>query len=61
MGDFAIGVVLAKSRFQHGAEGRSKGNGTNNDFPVNLYELGMKIEGKRQERLSSNNIKRFVS
>ena len=54
-------MVLAKSRFQHGAEGRSKGNGTNDDFPVNLYELGTKIEGKRQERLSSNNIKRFVS
>ena len=37
--DFVIGVVLANSRFQYGAERRSKGNGTDEDFPVNLYEL----------------------
>ena len=37
--DFAISVVLANLRFQYGTERRSKGNGTNDDFPVNLYEL----------------------
>ena len=34
--DFVIGMVLANSRFKYGAERRSKGNGTNEDFPVNL-------------------------
>ena len=37
--DFAIGVVMPNSRFQYGAKCRSKGNGTNDAFPVNLYEL----------------------
>ena len=27
------------ANFHYGAEGRSKGNGTNNDFPVNLYQI----------------------
>ena len=54
-------MVLANSRFQYGAERRRKGNGTNDDFPVNLYELWTKAKGKIQERVNSNNIKAFVS
>ena len=42
--DFVVGMVLANSRFQYGAERRSKGNGTNEDFLVNLYELWTKAE-----------------
>ena len=33
---------------------------TNDDFPVNLYELRTKAKGKRQERVNNNNIKAFV-
>ena len=44
MTDLAIGVVLANSRFQYGAERRSKGNRTKDNIPVNLYEFELKLK-----------------
>ena len=37
--DFVVSMVLAKLRFQYGTECRSRGNGTSDDFLVNLHEL----------------------